>query len=55
MKFWPPSVYGVPIRDAGLGKPPSENFVEKMKQIVDVVNRFVCVCVCVCARARLYV
>ena len=48
-------MYGVPIHDAGLGKPPPENFVEKMKQIVDVVNRFVCVCVCARVRARLYV
>jgi hypothetical protein len=32
-------IYGYPITNAGLGKPPPGNFVEKMKQLVDVVNR----------------
>ena len=34
-----PSIYDYPIKDAGLGKPPPGNFVEKMKQLIDVVNR----------------
>jgi hypothetical protein len=32
-------IYGYKIEGAGLGKPPPGNFVEKMKQLVDVINR----------------
>ena len=34
------SVYGYPIPNAGLGASPQSSFVEKMKQLVDVLNRF---------------
>lgn len=32
-------IYGYKIKDAGIGTPPPGNFVEKMKQLIDVVNR----------------
>ena len=32
-------IYGYKIKKAGIGRPPPGNFVEKMKQLVDVVNR----------------
>ena len=32
-------IYGQSIKGAGVGMPPPGNFVEKMKQLVDVVNR----------------
>ncbi len=33
------TVYGYKITGAGVGKPPPGNFVEKMKQLIDVINR----------------
>ena len=33
------NIYGYKIEGAGLGKTPPGNFVEKMKQLVDVMNR----------------
>lgn len=32
-------IYGYKIKNAGIGKPAPGNFVEKMKQLIDVVNR----------------
>ena len=32
-------IYGYKITGAGVGKPPPGNFVEKMKQLIDVINR----------------
>ena len=32
-------IYGYKIQNAGIGRPPPGNFVEKMKQLVDVINR----------------
>jgi hypothetical protein len=32
-------IYGMPLPGAGLAKPPPGNFVEAMKQLIDVMNR----------------